>query len=95
MRGEPNSLSKNNIDATIARGEYMSNRNWYYNSKYERWSTNRGTIAPTLDGVACPRKRISTGNKTVVLAFCYPRAFMHESKWFPNVVTGYKHPPAH
>jgi hypothetical protein len=92
LRGEPDSLSKNNINATIDRGEYLDNRNSYYNNKYQQWSTNRGAIAPKNARVACPKRRISTGNKTVVLAFCYPRGFM-SSKWAPDVVTAYRLPP--
>jgi len=89
FRDEQDSLTKNEINQTIEKGVYLQNRNKYYNSKHGREATNRGVIAPLNKENTCPTRRISTGNKTVVLSFCYPRVFT-EKRWRPEVVTGYK-----
>lgn len=89
FRGGSNSLTKNEINATIRSGAYMPSRNAYYNSKYSKMATNRGTIAPLYDQIPCPKRRISNGQQTVVLSFCYPRG-MKTSEYRPEVVTAYK-----
>jgi hypothetical protein len=88
FRDEPDSLTKNEINQTILNGAYLKNRVKYYDDKHGREATNRGVIAPLKNENTCPTRRISTGNKTVVLSFCYPRAFS-EKRWRPEVVTGY------
>ena len=89
FRDGPNSLTKNGINAVIKNGRYMENRNSYFNSKYQRWSTNRGTIAPLDDKTPCPKRRVSNGQRTAVLSFCYPRNF-RSFPWYPEVVTAYR-----
>jgi hypothetical protein len=85
----PEALTRNQIMETIQRGVYLPNRNSYVNTKYKKNATNRGTIAPMSNAIACPKRRITNGERTVVLSFCYPRGFIRPM-WSPNVVTAYK-----
>jgi hypothetical protein len=85
----PDALTVEEIMDTIRRGVYLQDRNAYRNTKYGRPATNRGKIAPKLNSRDCPKRRLSTGDKTVVLAFCYPRDF-HRKLFLPIVVTAYR-----
>jgi len=90
-----NSLTKEEINATLARGHYLPSRNRYVNNKLGVVATNRGHIAPAFamtknkKPIKCPTRRLVDGNKTVVLSFCYPRAFT-QSRFRPTVVTAYR-----
>jgi len=82
-------LSVEEIRDIIRRGTYLQSRKSYYNSKYSESKTNLGRIAPTKPNVKCPTRRISDGQRTVVLSFCYPKAFQ-KRPFFPDVVTAYR-----
>lgn len=93
FREGPDSLTRNEINNVILKGEYVPNRTEpYYNTKYNKWATNRGTIAPTNNANTCPTRRIKNfkSKRTVVLSFCYPRAFSIGS-YRPEVVTAYRY----
>lgn len=89
------SLTKEEINATLSRGRYLPSRHRYINNKTGVVATNRGQIAPafavTKDGrrIKCPTRRLVDGDKTVVLSFCYPRAFT-QYRFRPTVVTAYR-----
>jgi hypothetical protein len=89
LRGDPGSLTRNEINAVIQGGVYEQNRNKYFDSKYGVYKTNRGKIAPLENGKKCPTRRITNGQRTVVLSFCYPRELISR-QWNPEVVTAYR-----
>lgn len=84
-----NSLTKNEMNAVIRYGSYSPSRGPYFNTKYQQWTSNKGTIAPLSNSNTCPKRRISRNGRTVVLSFCYPRAFI-KGMYRPEVVTAYK-----
>lgn len=88
-RDGPRSLTKHEIDETVQKGWYLQNRNVYHNSKYGKQATNRGMIAPMSNAIECPKRRITNGQRTVVLSFCYPRSFLRSNRR-PTVVTAYR-----
>ena len=93
FREGQDSLTKNEINNVIRNGEYVPNRTEpYYNSKHGKWTTNRGTIAPLKNANMCPTRRIVNfkSKRTVVLSFCYPRAFF-TGPYRPEVVTAYRY----
>jgi hypothetical protein len=82
-------LSVEEIRDIIRRGKYLPFRKTYYDSKYSVLKTNLGRVAPATPNVKCPTRRISDGKRTVVLSFCYPKAFL-KRPFFPDVITAYR-----
>lgn len=90
--GSVATLTQKEIDEVIRSGVYMTNRELFFDSKHGVWKSNAGRIGPKTPGnkKQCPTRRLTTGDKTVVLSFCYPRGVRNLPMWYPVVVTAYR-----
>lgn len=88
--GAINHRLTNNV---VRTGRFLNVRNLYYNTKAGVWRTNLGRVAPrnAKNVKQCPKHRITKGNVTAVVSYCYPMEAHNsrEARWYPRVVTAY------